>query len=75
MSANGRVVIPVMARKRLHLEPGEELLLSVEGDELRLRSVRVAVAEAQAAVRRYVKSGERLSDELIKDRRREAGRD
>lgn len=68
----GRVVIPAAMRKRLGLHIGDEVLLDVEEGELRMRALSAAISQAQATVRQYVDKDERLSDELIQDRRREA---
>ncbi|TAM10319.1 MAG: AbrB/MazE/SpoVT family DNA-binding domain-containing protein [Nevskiaceae bacterium] len=75
VTGNGRIVIPSAVRKRLQIKSGDELLLDVGNGELRLRTVPAAIAQAQARLRRYVKTGQRLSDELIQDRRAEAERD
>jgi hypothetical protein len=47
-------------------------MMEVEDGELRVRSLKAAVAQAQALVRRYVPPGESLVDELIRDRGAEA---
>jgi AbrB family looped-hinge helix DNA binding protein len=75
ITEGGRVVIPAALRKELGLEIGDDVILELDDDELRLRSLRSAIDRAQTAVRRYVGKDVRLSDELIADRRREAARD
>lgn len=72
MGNNGRVVIPAEYRKKLSLEPGTDLLLRVEGDELRLMTTASAIKRAQNLVRTYVPEGYSLVDELIAERRAEA---
>jgi AbrB family looped-hinge helix DNA binding protein len=72
LDENGRVVIPATMRHALGLSPGDELVVVQEGEELRISTVAHAVAQAQAVVGRYVRPGESLSAELLKDRRREA---
>jgi AbrB family looped-hinge helix DNA binding protein len=71
----GRLVIPVRLRRELGLRPGDDVVLEVEDGELRVRSLRDAIARAQAMVRRYVPEGRSLADELIAERRREAERE
>lgn len=73
MGNNGRLVIPAEYRKKLRLEPGADLLLRVEGDELRLMTTAAAIKQAQSLVRSYVPEGVSLVDELIAERRDEAG--
>ncbi|HET7371265.1 MAG TPA: AbrB/MazE/SpoVT family DNA-binding domain-containing protein [Gammaproteobacteria bacterium] len=75
INAGGRVVIPAALRRQLGLKIGDEVVLSVDDDELRLRSFDSAIRRAQGIVRRYVGGEARLSDELIADRRREAADD
>jgi bifunctional DNA-binding transcriptional regulator/antitoxin component of YhaV-PrlF toxin-antitoxin module len=72
MSDGGRIVIPQHMRQALGVEPGQELLLRMDQDCLRVYSLRSAVKHSQAVVRRYVSEERSLSGELILDRRREA---
>lgn len=57
------------------IRPGDEVLLSLEEGQMRVLPPREALRRAQAAVRRYVKAGRRLSEELLAERRAEAKRD
>jgi AbrB family looped-hinge helix DNA binding protein len=70
----GRLVIPAAYRKALGLKPGDEVLLTLEGGEIRIVSMRQAVARAQTLLRRYIPESRSLSEELIKERREEAAR-
>ncbi len=72
LNINGRVVIPASIRQALGLEPGEEILLFVENDELRMTSARKRAERAQKLYQKYVGEGVGLVDELISDRRKEA---
>ena len=73
MTENGRVVIPASIRKTLGIRPGDEIVLRVEDDELRIATVRNRIRQAQKLVRRYLKPGDRsMSDELIAERREAA---
>lgn len=62
-------------RKRLGLHIGGDVILDVDDNELRLRSLSVAISRAQTTVCQYVDADERLSEQLIQDRRREASLD
>jgi AbrB family looped-hinge helix DNA binding protein len=73
LGAGGRVVIPAPFRRALGLEVGDEVLLVLEGEEVRLMTVRRAVARVQEAVARYV-TVPSLAKELLADRRAEAER-
>lgn len=67
----GRIVIPVEYRKALGIKPGDEVILSLEEDGLRILTPQQAVKRAQALVRQYVPETRYLSEELIQERREE----
>ena len=71
LNHGGRIVIPVEYRKALGLKPGDDVVLVLEENEVRLVKPSQAVKHAQALVRQYVPKGRRLADELIQDRRQE----
>jgi bifunctional DNA-binding transcriptional regulator/antitoxin component of YhaV-PrlF toxin-antitoxin module len=68
-------VIPAKFRKSLGVAPGDEVLLVLEEGGVRIVTPREAVRRAQALIRAHVRAGQRLSDELIAERRREAERE
>lgn len=72
IAEGGRVVIPAEYRRALGVEPGDEVVLSLEKGEVRIFTPRQAVRRAQLLVQRYVPKGRRLSEELIAERRAEA---
>lgn len=71
LSHGGRIVIPAEYRKALGLKPGDDVVLVLEGNEVRLVTPHQAVKRAQSLVRQYVSNSRALADDLIKDRRRE----
>lgn len=75
VNENGRIVIPAALRKALGINSGDELIARVEDDELRITTMRKRLERAQRNVRKYIKRGISLSDELIAERRREARRE
>lgn len=75
VSANGRVVIPASFRRALGAKAGDTLVLRMEKDELRITTLRQRLARAQAMVRSLNKTGRKLSDELIAERREAAKRE
>jgi AbrB family looped-hinge helix DNA binding protein len=75
LGPGGRIVIPAAYRKAMGVTEGDDLTLILEGEEVRVLTPREAVRRAQALVRRYVPRGKNLSDELIRDRRREGRRE
>lgn len=75
LSQGGRIVIPAGYRKALGLKPGDDVVLVLEGNEMRLVTPHQAVKRAQSLVRQYVSKGRALADELIADRRQEVRRE
>ena len=75
VNQNGRVVIPAAFRKQLGIRAGDEVVLRVEGDELRITTLKRNIARAQRFVRKFVKPGVSLVDQLIAERREAARHD
>lgn len=75
VSEGGRVVIPAEIRKALNLKDGDTVLWELVDGEARITTKRERLRRAQALVRQYVPDGVSLVDELIAERRREAGRE
>ncbi|MGI8771070.1 MAG: AbrB/MazE/SpoVT family DNA-binding domain-containing protein [Acidobacteriaceae bacterium] len=72
INENGRLVIPASIRRALGLESGDEVVLLVEGNELRMTTPRKRAERAQQLFKKYVGEGIRVSDELLADRRKES---
>ena len=75
VNENGRVVIPAAYRKALGIKAGDEVILRMEDDELRITTMKRRIERAQRRVRQYVKPGLSLADELIAERRKAAKRE
>ena len=72
----GRLVLPAAVRKALGLKPGSRLILSVEGQVVKLTPMREAIRKAQAILAPYrPKDGRLVSDELVADRHEEYRRE
>jgi AbrB family looped-hinge helix DNA binding protein len=72
VSHNGRVVIPASFRKALGINVGDEVLLRIRDDELRITTQQRRIQRAQRRARRYLKAGTSLVDELLAERREAA---
>ena len=72
VSQNGRVVIPASFRKALGIDVGDEVLLRIQDDELRITTQQRRIRRAQRRARRYLKVGTSLVDELLAERREAA---
>jgi len=70
----GRVVIPARYRKTIGVEVGDEVVLILDGEEVRVMTPRQAVRQAQALVRKHIPAGRKLAAELIEERRKETER-
>ena len=68
----GRLVVPAKLRKTLNIQAGDEIVVRLEDDSLRLIPMQRAVRRAQKVVGRYVPEGVSLVDELIQARREAA---
>jgi AbrB family looped-hinge helix DNA binding protein len=75
VNENGRVVIPASFRKALGINPGDEVLLRLEDDELRITTMKQRIARAQRRAQKYVKRGVSLVDELLAERREASKRE
>jgi AbrB family looped-hinge helix DNA binding protein len=72
VNENGRVVIPASFRKALGIKIGDEVVLRIEDDELRITTMKRRIERAQHLVRSRIKAGKSLAEELIKERREAA---
>jgi len=75
ITKGGRIVIPAEFRRELGLQTGDEVILRLINGEVRIKTRREAIKEAQAIVRKHVKKGRSLVDELTRERRTEAERE
>jgi AbrB family looped-hinge helix DNA binding protein len=75
VNENGRVVIPSAFRKALGIEVGDEVVLRIEGDELRITTQQRRIRRAQLRAAQYLKHGTSLVDELLAERRQAAKRE
>jgi len=75
VNENGRIVIPASYRKALGIKSGDKLILSMEDGDLRITTMKRRIERAQRHLRRYVKPGVSLADELIAERREAAKRE
>lgn len=75
VNENGRLVIPASFCKRLGIKAGDEVLLRIEDDELRITTLKHNIERARRLVRKHVKRGVSLVDELIAARREAARRE
>jgi AbrB family looped-hinge helix DNA binding protein len=72
VNENGRVVIPAAFRKALGIEVGDEVVLRIQDDELRITTQQRRIQRAQRRARQYVKPGTSLVRELLAERREAA---
>ncbi len=76
LTSGNRVVIPAAIRKSLGLRVGDAVTLVLQNNgEVRLLTQAEAVRQAQALVRQQVPASRSLVEELLAERREEAGRE
>jgi AbrB family looped-hinge helix DNA binding protein len=72
VNENGRVVIPASFRKALGIQVGDEVVLRIEDDELRITTQQRRIQRAQQRAGKRLKAGASLVDELLAERREAA---
>jgi bifunctional DNA-binding transcriptional regulator/antitoxin component of YhaV-PrlF toxin-antitoxin module len=75
VDAGGRVLIPSAMRDAMQIGEGDTVLAWLEDGGLHLVSPQVALRQAQALARKLIRGAGTLADELIAERREEAGRE
>ena len=70
LGEGGRLVIPAEYRKAMGVDTGDDLVLILEENSLRVLTPKEGIRRAQALVRSYIPEGRCLSDELVEERRR-----
>ena len=75
LSEGGRIVIPAKYRRALGLQVGDEIIVRLDDNELRLFTRRQAIKRVQEMLRGTLPPGRSPSDELIAERRAEAARE
>ncbi|WP_184117017.1 AbrB/MazE/SpoVT family DNA-binding domain-containing protein [Sphingomonas abaci] len=73
--SGGRLQLPSDIRRELGLADGDEVMMRVVDGELHVRPRRDVLKRIQAMLRPYAPADGLVADELIADRRAEAGRD
>jgi AbrB family looped-hinge helix DNA binding protein len=68
---NGRILIPAQIRKAFDIKAGDVFVMRVIDGEIKMISLKKALEDAQALVKRYVPKEVLMVDELIKQRRAE----
>jgi AbrB family looped-hinge helix DNA binding protein len=71
----GRVLIPANSRQRLGIHQGDEVIVEVDDQGIHITTAERALKEAQDYLAQFVKPGESVVDELLRERRGEAARE
>lgn len=73
VSQSGRLSLPAELRKAIGLEHGGDVVIELDGRDIRIRTVDEAVARAQELTRRLLAGKPESSlDAFLRERRREA---
>jgi AbrB family looped-hinge helix DNA binding protein len=68
----GRVLIPASFRAALGLQVGDEIELRIEDNEIRVSTLQSRLERSRQRLRKFIKPGRNLADELIAERREAA---
>ncbi len=71
VAENGGIVIPVEYLQVLGVQAGDEVILELDGKELRIFTLEEAIKRMQEFISHYVSPERSLADELIAERRME----
>ena len=71
----GKLIIPAQFRRKLGINTGDTVVIELADDSLHVRSLSASVRLAQSIVREFAPDDVSLADELIAERRVEAGRE
>ena len=74
VATNGRMVLPRSVRNALGVTGAGIVVLSIDGDEVKLSSIRQSITRAQALYRANV-TNDQSSDDFLEERRIEAEQD
>ena len=69
------MLLPAVLRRKLNLQPGDELIIRLEENQLRLIPLKHTVARAQKKVRQYIPADVSLIKAPLEERRVEADHD
>jgi len=69
LSDDGHVVIPAKIRKALGLHPGDHLVFQITDEGLLMTTIKQRIGNAQRRIRKNIKPGTSLVEELIAERR------
>ncbi len=75
VDGSGRILLPSKVRKQMNLHKDSELIVRLEKQQLVLNTRDEALRRAQEFFSKLRPAGVLWSDEIIKDRRREARRE
>lgn len=71
----GRITIPISLRKQFGLDIGDSVVLDIQDNSIRLRSIQQVVNDIQSIIKQHIPEGVSLVDELIQERSAEAKRE
>lgn len=75
LDESGRVVIPAEYRKKLGVKAGDQVIVILEDNSVRLVTKEQAIKEAQEIVGSFVSPDVSLVNELLQERREAAARE
>ena len=68
LSENGRIILPVKIRKELNLVPGDHIMLSLNGSQVQIRTLKDTIRNFQEIVKAHNVNKISLVDSLKQSR-------
>lgn len=56
IGGDGRILIPVLLRRKLKIKPGEELIIKLDNNTLQLFSLKQSLQNAQKIIKHHAKN-------------------
>lgn len=72
IAEDGTILIPDDYLQAMGLKAGDEVVLLLDGAEIRLFSIKHSISRAQELVKKYLPQDHSLADDLVAERRKDA---
>ena len=74
VAENGRILLPAFVREAMGVQGGAKLILTLEGDEVRLSPMHHGISRARELYRQHA-TADRSTEDFLAERKAEAARD
>ncbi len=74
VAENGRILLPAFVREAMGVQGGAKLILTLDGDEVRLSPMHHGISRARELYRQHA-TADRSTEDFLAERKMEAARD